>query len=620
MCGICGVFSFNDSVVEHRQLKLMADSIAHRGPDGEGFWVHQNSFIGFGHRRLSIIDLSDGGKQPMQFADGRYTITFNGEIYNYLELKQELIKIGFSFNSDSDTEVLLALFHQKREKCLQDLDGMFAFAIWDEKEQQLFCSRDRFGEKPFFIYHKNNRFVFASEIKAFWALGIEKQCEQAQLFNYVGLGHLFEPQNRSVTLYEGVTKLEAGHYLLIDRKGNIKMEQYWTIDPTISDNAISFEEACEQFKQLFTSGLKRRLRSDVPVGSSLSGGLDSSLIVCAIDELNSKEQFSQNTFSARFANFEKDETEYMLKVINKVKAKPHYVFPDEAYFINTFDKMTYHIEEPFASPSVVAQYAVMESAKQNGVTVLLDGQGADELLAGYSYMFYSYFLDQARHNPINYFKQRKAYNNLHPVKFETGRLFWLYAFAPSLYNVSNKSKQNVKLNSNNLLTKDYINSNLENVFKVNSPPINNLNLNLYDSINSGQLEDLLKYADRNAMAHSREIRLPFLNHKLVEFAFTLPTTFKINRGFTKYIMRKSFESILPREICWRVDKVGYETPQAKWMANKNVQDKIISDLQVMQKKGIVNKDAIDNIANPTKNRTNTSDLFRCWVASKFVNI
>ncbi len=619
MCGICGVFSFNDSIVAHSQLKLMADSLAQRGPDGEGFWIHHNAFIGFGHRRLSIIDLSDAGKQPMHFADGRYTITFNGEIYNYLELKQELIKVGYTFKSESDTEVLLALFDQKGAKCLQDLDGMFAFAIWDEKEQRLFCARDRFGEKPFFIHNKNNQFVFASEIKAFWALGFIKQCEATQLFNYVACSHLFEPQNRSVTLYEDVTKLEAGHYLFIDRKGNIKKEQYWTIDPTISNNEISFEDASEQFKQLFTSGLKRRLRSDVPMGSSLSGGLDSSLIVCLIDQLNSNKQFSQNTFSARFHNFEKDETAYMLKVTDKVKAKPHYVFPDEEYFISTFDRMTYHIEEPFNSPSVVAQYAVMELAKKNGVTVLLDGQGADELLAGYNYMFYSYFLDQARHNPLNYFKQLKAYNNLHHVKFETGKLFWLYAFAPSLYNMSNKTKQKVKLNSDSCLTKDYINSNIEKVFKVNPPPINNLNLNLYDSINSGQLEDLLKYADRNSMAHSREIRLPYLNHKLAEFAFTLPTAFKINGGFTKYIMRKSFEPVLPPEICWRVDKVGYETPQAQWMANKNVQDKIIADLQVMQKNGIVKKDAIESIANPTKSKINSSDLFRCWVASKLVN-
>lgn len=619
MCGICGVFSFNDSIVLQSDLQAMSDSIAHRGPDGEGFWISKNAKVGLGHRRLSIIDLSDGGKQPMHYADGRFTITFNGEIYNYKELKLELIKAGYHFKSESDTEVLLALFHQKREKCLHDLDGMFAFAIWDEKEQQLFCARDRFGEKPFFIHHSNNRFIFASEIKAFWALGIQKQFNPTQLFNFVALGHLFEPHNRSATFYNDITKLEAGHYIIVDKNEVVKNVQYWTIDPTIKNNSISFEDACDELNQLFTDSVVKRLRADVPVGSSLSGGLDSSLIVCMIDQLNKNQQFSQNTFSARFENFEKDEGGYMEMVAKKVNAAPHYVFPDEEMFLGSFDKMVYHIEEPFATPSVVAQYAVMKLAKENNVTVLLDGQGADELLAGYNYMFYNYFSELAKHNPLTYLEQKKVYNGLHSANFNPGKMFLLYAYLPSIYNYSNKLKQNSNLAANNFLAKDFMNANMESAFGVNKTPVNNLNLNLLDSINSGQLEDLLKYADRNSMAHSREIRLPFLNHKLAEFLFTLPTSFKVNNGYTKYIMRKTFEPLLPAEICWRKDKIGYETPQAKWMANKKVKEKMIAELETISQQGIINQSVVDNVSKPETGNFKSADIFRCWVASKLIN-
>ena len=219
MCGICGIFNFNNAPVKFEELKVMGDTLAHRGPDGEGFWITENENVGLGHRRLAIIDLSEGGKQPMHYGD-RYTLDFKGEIYNYIELKSDLEKKGFHFKTSSDTEVLLALYHHKKEECLNDLDGMFAFAIWDEEAQQLFCARDRFGEKPFFYqYVKNEHFFFASELKALWAGGIPKKTDNVQMFNFIALDHLFEPYNREATYYENVKKLEAAHYMTIDREG-----------------------------------------------------------------------------------------------------------------------------------------------------------------------------------------------------------------------------------------------------------------------------------------------------------------------------------------------------------------------------------------------------------------
>ncbi|MEO8150714.1 MAG: asparagine synthase (glutamine-hydrolyzing) [Bacteroidia bacterium] len=620
MCGISGIIKFDSSQVLLENLKSMTSALAHRGPDGEGFWIHENKHIGLGHRRLAIIDLSDAGKQPMHYND-RYTIIFNGEIYNYIELKADLIKQGFQFKTCSDTEVLLALYHHKKEKCLDDLDGMFAFALWDEKEQHLFCARDRFGEKPFYYhYEKNKHLIFASEIKALWAAGITKKSDDVQLFNFIALHHLFEPFNRQSTFYENVVKLPAGHYMTVDKSGTIKKTKYWEINADNIDHNISFNDACEKFKWLMTDSVSKRLRADVPVGSSLSGGLDSSLIVCLIDQIGRDKPVKQSTFSARFKNFEKDEGAYMEQVIKKTGVNPHFIFPDDEMFLQAFDKMTYHIEEPFGTGSVTAQYAVMQLAKENNITVLLDGQGADEVLAGYTYMFYHFFLEQARYNFSNFKREKKAYRDLYQTEFITGYLFWLYAYKPAWHNRMTQFKNRNALSKNTFVNRGYLKKYAPASFASHGGMANNLNQNLSYSISSGQLEDLLKYADRNSMAHSREIRLPFLNHALAEFLFTLPSDFKIKNGYTKYLMRESFKDLLPPEIGWRKDKVGYETPFLQWMQNPKVKEKMISDLKPLEEKNIITPDLIDSIKHPEKHKDiNGSDVFRCWVSACLIS-
>jgi asparagine synthase (glutamine-hydrolysing) len=374
MCGIAGILKYNNTFVDSNELQRMTDAIIHRGPDGEGHWVNNKKNIGFGHRRLSIIDLSDNGKQPMHYADGRYAITFNGEIYNYIELKEQLIKKGYQFYSDSDTEVLLALYQDKKENCLTYLDGMFAFAIWDEKEQELFCARDRFGEKPFHYYQDPTQFVFGSEIKEFWALGIERKVSayRAELFLKHGL--VDDYKDVTSTYYEGIKKLDAAHYMRVTSSGKIQITKYWQINEETELFAGSIEDAAEHFLNLLTESVGLRLRSDVPVGSSLSGGLDSSSLVMLIDQLKGA-NLKQNTFSARFKNFEKDEGKYVETVVKACKnVEVHYTWPDENYFLEVFDKVNYHQDEPYGSASIIAQYAVMEHAKKSNVTVLLDGQ------------------------------------------------------------------------------------------------------------------------------------------------------------------------------------------------------------------------------------------------------
>ena len=543
MCGIAGIFSFTNKVNTH-QLKSMTDVISHRGPDGDGHWVNESGKIGFGHRRLSIIDLSNNGKQPMHYLDERYTITFNGEIYNYIELKQTLLKQGYQFKSDSDTEVLMALYDFKKEKCLDDLDGMFAFAIWDEKEQTLFCARDRFGEKPFHYYQDNNQFIFASEIKQFWGLGIEKEIDQEKISNYVKHGVIDNADDLSKTFFHNIKRLDAAHYIVINNTHKIKKQRYWDINLNAPKFSGTIEQAAEKFLELFTESICLRLRSDVPVGSSLSGGLDSSSIVMLIDLLKGKE-LKQNTFSARFKDFDKDEGAHIETVVKASKnIDVHYVWPDAAYFEKVFDKVVYHQDEPFGSASIVAQYAVMELAKENNVTVLLDGQGADEQLAGYLLYYHTYLNQLFYENKNLYETEYNKYVEFHQQAYPYKPIVEQETFRMKL----GKYKKII-------LGKDM-------------PYKNGLKTELKKHTTVAGIKELLRYADRNSMAHSREVRLPFLSHKLVEFVFSLPDAYKINNGWTKFVLRKAMDKILPNSICWRVDKIGYEPPQKKWVTNE----------------------------------------------------
>ena len=562
----------------------MTDVISHRGPDGEGHWLNTNGNIGFGHRRLSIIDLSENGKQPMHYADGRYTITFNGEIYNYIELKNDLKLKGYQFVSDSDTEVILALYDLKKETCLQDLDGMFSFAIWDEKLQTLFCARDRFGEKPFHYFKNNNVFVFASEIKQFWTIGIEKKVNQEKLLAYAKTGVLENSNQIAETFYHSIQKLDAAHYLMIDADKNIIIQKYWDIETTSKPFNGTLEQAAEMFLQLFTDSIRLRLRSDVSVGSSLSGGLDSSSIVMLIDDLKGNE-VKQNTFSARFKNFSKDEGNHIESVVKACKnLSVHYTWPDKDYFEKVFDKVSYYQDEPFASASIVAQYSVMDLSKKNNITVLLDGQGADEYLAGYL-PYYNTYLNQLFYsNPKMFQSEKSNYSALHEL-------------SNPYMDISRTETTRMKLGR---LRRKFLRQNL--------PYKNALELVLKEDTTVKGLKELLRYADRNSMAHSIEVRLPFLSHKLVEFVFSLPDEFKLNSGWTKFVLRKAMDKILPPSICWRIDKIGYEPPQDLWIKS----DKFIQDIHQTSKTLNIQR------INDAPNESTYIQDWRLLMASKFI--
>jgi asparagine synthase (glutamine-hydrolysing) len=621
MCGISGVISINTNKVNLHVLKNMTDVIAHRGPDGEGHWISDCGNVGLGHRRLSIIDLSHEADQPMHYM-GRYTIVFNGEIYNYIELKEELVKQGYVFKTQSDTEVLMALYHRDSESCLQLLDGMFSFVLFDKQENIIFCARDRFGEKPFYYAYKTGEyFYFGSEMKCLWAAGIEKKVNNKMLFNYVTHQLLDNPNDATETFYENCKKLPHAHYVLLDCN-TIEMQhkQYYDINWQHQTATISFNDAKEKFRELFYTSVGRRLRSDVTVGSSLSGGLDSSLVVRVIDELKKNSSQQQDTFSAVFPGFKKDERKYMDYVIAKSNVNPHFVTPDNNGLFNNMQKIMHHQEEPFGSASIYVQYCVMQLAKEHHVTVLLDGQGADEILAGYHYFYTPFFNELKLNKHSDLQKQKIAYLQLH----ETNEINGIAKKRVGDYirNISPKSIASLKkiqLNTKQAIS-PVLNNDFFNYYKVNnyasfSNNYSRLNKALYHDAFEGSLQNLLRYADRNSMAHSREVRLPFLSHELVDFLYTLPSTFKINNGWTKYIMRESFPE-MPSEIAWRVDKIGYEPPQQNWLTQKNVKEQIQSCRQKLANENILDKKFVAKTAD--SEATYLTNAWCHWMAGEII--
>ena len=314
----------------------------------------------------------------------RYTIVHNGEIYNYIELKEELQKKGYSFRTSSDTEVILAAYDHYEDECVDHFDGMFAFAIWDEKAQELFAARDRFGEKPFYYFFSGSEFIFASELKALWAAGVEQKPNLQMLFNFITIGYTDNPGRPEETFFENVFKLPAASTLFYTPSTNeLIVEKYWDINPAIRNKTITDKEAIEKFNHLFSQSVKRRLRSDVPVGTSLSGGIDSSSVVATATQLTTHRS-PLTSFTAIFPGFEKDESVFAMQTAKRFHLQPHTIEITVNDLIDDWDKFLYHQEEPFGSASAYAQYKVFELAKQQNVKVLLDGQGADETLAGYT--------------------------------------------------------------------------------------------------------------------------------------------------------------------------------------------------------------------------------------------
>lgn len=603
MCGIAGIIQSDPSFYSNEDLKQMTDALAHRGPDGEGHWINNSSTALLGHRRLSIIDLTNAGQQPMHFfsdsgnsTQPRYSIAHNGEIYNYVELRGELVKKGYSFRSQTDTEVIMAAYDCWKEDCLSRFDGMFAFAIWDEKKKELFAARDRFGEKPFFWHHQNNCFVFASEMKALWQAGVPKSVNQKMLFNFITIGYTGNPENPQETFFENIQRLPASSYLKYSLLySSYKIVKYWTLDPGVQSKKISDNEAIEAFSRLFDISVKRRLRSDVSIGTSLSGGLDSSSVITSAFS-NNENQILTNSFTASFPGYEKNELLYANEVARMFKLKQEVITITGNDLVDEWETLCYHQEEPFGSASIYAQYKVYELAAQSNTKVLLDGQGADEILAGYHKYYKWYWQELFRKGKLSGRKELTAARNLgihEPFTWKNKVAAWF----PSFASIVIEKRYLLHALQHKDLTKEFIQQQSKEAYYL--PPDHfNLNGVLYFNTFTHGLGELLRFADRNSMAHGREVRLPFLSHELVEFVFSLPSHFKIRHGWTKWLLRETMKNKLPESIVWRKDKVGFEPPQKSWMQNKPIQDAIHEAKQKLVDEKVLKPEVMKHLVKP----------------------
>lgn len=554
MCGISG-FNWKDSNL----INKMNNLLEHRGPDDQGTYLDEN--ISLGHTRLSIIDLTKKGHQPMFNDDKTLLIVYNGEIYNYKELRVELKKKGYSFFSESDTEVLLKLYQEWNEKCLSKLNGMFAFCIYDIKKQKLFMARDRFGIKPLYYYLKNGKIIFASEIKAILGHEIERRPNDKLIYDYLMFNIV---DHTTETFFDKIMKLPKGHYGIYNLKNKeLNVISYYDLKKNCHQEDISdYNEAIQKFRQLFEDSVKLRLRSDVPVGSCLSGGLDSSSIVSIMNEFVNNKNIS--TFSAVYPGFDKDESYYIDKHIEKTRIKNKKINPTANDLVADIEDFIFYQEEPTRSTSQYSQYCVMKLASKNNFKVLLDGQGSDEMLAGYHYFYGNYFFDLLKKiqfftliNELKYYKKNiKSYIGITSLGFlllpKNLKEIYFCIRSPFI----NHEFQKIWRKKSNYITDIIDGKGLKHALYSHM---------LY------KLEELLKWEDRNSMAFSVETRVPFLDHNLVEFTLSLPSRFIIKSGRNKAILRDAMEKQLDKEILNRTDKIGFETPEDKWLREEPVE-------------------------------------------------
>ncbi len=568
MCGIAGIFNFNYEAVEKENLSDMLEEMKRRGPDDRGVYIDKN--IGIGQVRLSIIDLSERGHQPMFSNDSRYAIVFNGEIYNYLELKEQL-RSKYDFRTGTDTEVILAAYINWGEACVDRFNGMWAFAIYDTISGEMFLSRDRYGVKPLYYYVNDKTFVFASEIKAIHKLNKQTlHRDDKTIFEYL----VYNRTDQSCdTFVKEIKRVQHGYNISI-KKGSIEFKKWYDLKL----NSVNPWSSPEEYIETFTSAISLRLRSDVPVGVCLSGGLDSSGVTTIIsDVLGKKDVFA---FSAVYgANKRGDESKYINLYSNLVNLK--LIFPTEDTFFEDLDDFMDCHFEPVHTMSIYSQFKVMKDASKY-VTVALDGQGADEQLAGYHYFFSSYFREL-----LTGFKLLKFCNEFSSYYKQHHSLFALkymmFYLLPDLF----KNKLGALKNSS--LTESFfkVNNKGSDISKLLFNP-KSLNESLFQHFEY-KLEHNLKWNDLNSMYFSLELREPFLDYRLVERTLASPSHFKINKGFTKWIYRESMKGVLNDLIRLRQDKVGFDNPADEWLKTLKMKElvydtlnsKIIIDAQIL---------------------------------------
>ncbi len=601
MCGIAGyIDKSNKYKTDSDLVKKMTDKLIHRGPDAEGQWLDER--VALGHRRLSIIDLDAKSNQPMISHDEKYVITFNGEIYNYIEIKKQLIEKGAVFKTDSDTEVIIEAYKMYRGACMNQFNGMWSFALYDIEKQEIILSRDRFGIKPLYTIDNQDIFIFASEVKAIIAAFPEENIpNETCIYRYLS-GSVNEDTDEKC-FYKNVKIFPPAHYMIYDIKNHTKeYRKYWQVDEKLfHDKWIKGKNPIKTFKELFENAVELRLRADVDVGACLSGGLDSSAIVgCASIMFGKK----IHTFSSIYSDKECNEEPYIRKVNEKWNTIPHYIKPDdyEKNFTKYIEDLTYHHDQPTGGASLYSQYMVMKGVQGN-VKVVLDGQGADELFAGYI-PYYSYYISDLM-NKNTFFSKCRAIKVLTIVMKEwpdiigavsTDTIVNLVGLKNSfLFQNKNKINDLKVKRSVQLFTNDFMDKVNDNYQEKEIQCSSGLNTRLCNDVLSKSIPSLLHNEDGNSMAFSIESRVPFLDYRIVEFAIALDGKYKIKNQWTKWIIRRACKEYLPKEITKRKNKMGFPAPFARWLREGNSREEIAEVIYQFGDRNIVPKETVDRI-------------------------
>ncbi|HET6245242.1 MAG: asparagine synthase (glutamine-hydrolyzing) [Bacteroidetes bacterium] len=619
MCGITGVYAFQPGAEDFLSgIDSSVFTLSKRGPDSHCVYKHNK--IALGHTRLSIIDTSEAGIQPFTDISGRYTIVFNGEFFNFKEHKAKLIKAGVTFKSGTDTEVLLYLYISEGVKCLNKINGFFAFAIYDKLEDSLFIARDRLGVKPLYYSVDQNRLIFASEMKAMMAYGIKKEIDQVSLFTYFQLNYIPAPHS----IFKNIKKLEPGNYLII-KNNEVSFATYYSIKKEEKKPELSYENAKSELIDLLEDAVQKRLISDVPLGAFLSGGVDSSIITA----LASKHTPHLNTFSIGFKDEPMfDETYYAELVANKYKTN-HTVFSlsNEDLYTHLFDALDY-LDEPFADSSALNVFILSYLTKKH-LTVALSGDGADELFAGYHKHYAEYkamqgglsaslvksaaplweLLPKSRNNIFsNKIRQLEKFSK--GLNLTRKNRYWKWAglmdekAALFLLNIKDEQLKEFFERKNKIL--EHINQDGD----FNEILLTDSTLVLPN--------DMLVKVDMMSMANSLEVRSPFLDYRVVDFAFSLPASFKINDKLKKRILQDAFRPFLPQELYARPKK-GFEVPLLKWMKTglKSLIEKELLEENFIRQQNIFNFESVKGLLKKLNSPNPGDSVANIWALLVF---
>lgn len=531
MCGIVGVIGY---LPTKEKILAARESLAHRGPDDCGLFFDSDSGVALGHRRLSIIDLSEAGRQPFFSNDKRYIIVFNGEIYNYLEIKEDL-KDFYNFKTGTDTEVLLASYIRWGENCLEKFNGMFAFAIWDTKEKKLFCVRDRLGIKPF--YYKvsaNGTFSFASEIKALLVLDDKRQANESIIFDYLYYG-LYD--HKVETFFKDIKNIEAGHSLVWSNR-KIEIKQYWDVEIDKSVTELTEQQIIENYKNLLADSIKLRFRSDVPVGINLSSGLDSNILLYFSEKITNSDF---NIFSMCLPSSEYNECLILQDVLTERQKKCwHTVGFDPQTIFTAAENMNSIQDQPYGGIPTITDTVLYGEAKKYGTTVIIQGEGQDELLAGYKYYMLEYEKD---------------------LKDQGVGINAVYQQPTSSLSYSQDMSQ---LFDRSILDENFIKRHDEKSLTFKQPFSSHVLNAQYRDLKYLKLPRVLRFKDHASMVYGRELRVPFLDYRLVEFCFSLPVEYKINNGVQKVLARQAMGEYLPKIIQQKPKKAAGAV-QTEWL-------------------------------------------------------